>query len=316
MLRKILSMPLSLIYMGKSLFIFFALLAISFQGICQELNANVVVNYQTVQTTETRIFQDMETSFVQFLNNRKWTNDTFKPEERINCNLIITIDQMPSVGNFSATVQIQSSRPIFNTSYESILLNFADRNWQFQYVESQPLEFNENNFTSNISSLLAFYAYLIIGLDYDSFSEMGGTPYFEIAQMIVNNAQQATGDPGWDQFGSNRRRNRYWLVENLINQQMQPVREGFYSYHRQGLDTFTTNEEESRANILSALKAIEEVRKIQPQSILIISFLDAKHNELVSIFSKGNPQIRQEAYNTLVAIDPTQTEKYSVIIQN
>ena len=315
-MHRILLTRLLLIFMNKLFIILAALLVITFPANSQELNANVVVNYQTVQTTETRIFRDMETSFAQFLNNRKWTDNTFKGEERINCNLVITIDQMPSVGNFSATVQIQSSRPVYSTSYESLMLNFADRDWQFQYVESQPLEFNENSFSSNISSLLAFYAYIIIGLDYDSFSEMGGTPYFEKAQMIVNNAQQATGNPGWDQFGSNRRRNRYWLVENLINQQLQPVREGIYTYHRKGLDMFIANEEVSRANILSTLKAIEEARKVQPQSILIIAFLDAKHNELVSIFSKGNPQIRQEAYNALVAIDPTQTDKYSVIIQN
>jgi hypothetical protein len=302
--------------MRKLLFILVAFSTLSFSGMGQELNAIVRVNHQAVQTTETRIFQDMETSFAQFLNNRKWTDDTYKGEERINCNLVITIDQMPSVSSFSATVQVQSSRPVYGTGYESLMLNFADRDWQFQYTESQPIEFNENTFTSNIASLLAYYAYIIIGLDYDSFSEMGGTPYFEKAQMVVTNAQQSAGDPGWDQFGSNRRRNRYWLAENFINQQMQPVRKGMYTYHRKGLDMFIANETESRANILTTVKAIEEVRKIQPQSILLIAFMDAKHNELVSIFSKGDPQIRREAYNSLVAIDPTQTDKYSVIIKN
>jgi hypothetical protein len=302
--------------MRKLFFILAAFSTLSFPGMGQELNAIVRVNHQAVQTTETRIFQDMETSFAQFLNNRKWTDDTYKGEERINCNLVITIDQMPSPSSFSATVQVQSSRPVYGTGYESLMLNFADRDWQFQYTESQPIDFNENTFTSNIASLLAYYAYIIIGLDYDSFSEMGGTPYFEKAQMVVTNAQQSAGDPGWDQFGSNRRRNRYWLAENFINQQMQPVRKGMYTYHRKGLDMFIANETESRANILTTVKAIEEVRKIQPQSILLIAFMDAKHNELVSIFSKGDPQIRREAYNSLVAIDPTQTDKYSVIIKN
>lgn len=302
--------------MRKLLILLTAFTILSFPGMGQELNAIVRVNHQAVQTTETRIFQDMETSFAQFLNNRKWTDDTYKGEERINCNLVITIDQMPSPSSFSATVQVQSSRPVYGTGYESLMLNFADRDWQFQYTESQPIDFNENTFTSNIASLLAYYAYVIIGLDYDSFSEMGGTPYFEKAQMIVTNAQQSGSDPGWDQFGSNRRRNRYWLAENFINQQMQPVRKGMYTYHRKGLDMFIANETESRANILTTVKAIEEVRKIQPQSILLIAFMDAKHNELVSIFSKGDPQIRREAYNSLVAIDPTQTDKYSVIIKN
>jgi hypothetical protein len=303
-------------FMRKLLILLTAFTILSFPGMGQELNAIVRVNHQAVQTTETRIFQDMETSFSQFLNNRKWTDDTYKGEERINCNLVITIDQMPSPSSFSATVQVQSSHPVYGTGYESLMLNFADRDWQFQYTESQPIDFNENTFTSNIASLLAYYAYIIIGLDYDSFSEMGGTPYFEKAQMIVTNAQQSAGDPGWDQFGSNRRRNRYWLAENFINQQMQPVRIGMYTYHRKGLDMFIANETESRANILTTVKAIEEVRKIQPQSILLIAFMDAKHNELVSIFSKGDPQIRREAYNSLVAIDPTQTDKYSVIIKN
>ncbi len=302
--------------MHKLLFVLLFTFSAIFPSFSQELNANVVVNTQAVQTTEQRVFQDMEKAFKQFLNNRKWTDDAFASEERINCNFIITIDKNPSVGVFEATVQIQSSRPVYGSGYESIIFNFADRDWQFQYVESQPIQFNENNFTDNISSLLAYYAYIIIGLDYDSYSELGGTTYFEKAQKIVTNAQQSANGPGWDQFGSNRRRNRYWLAENLINQQLEPVRKGIYSYHRLGLDTFTTNEEESRNNILTTVKALEEARKVQPQSILIITFLDAKSTELINIFSKGNPQTRKEAYNSLVIIDPTQTDKYSVIINN
>lgn len=282
----------------------------------QELNAkvNVVVNRQYVETTETRIFTDMENAFQQFLNTRKWTDDVFAPEERINCNFVINIEQMPSMGNFQATVQIQSSRPIYGSSYESLMLNFADREWQFQYVESQPLEFNVNSFTSNIASLLAYYAYIILGMDYDSFSKLGGQQYFERAQLIVSNAQQQGGE-GWDQFGSNRRRNRYWLAENFINPQMLPVREGIYNYHRKGLDTFLENEEESRQNMLTALQEIQKVSKLFPQSILLISFFDAKNDEIISIYSKGGMQIRRDAYNALVEINPTKIEDYSVIIK-
>lgn len=280
----------------------------------QELNANVVVNYQNVQTTETRVFTDMQNAFQQFLNNRKWTDDTYAPEERINCNFVITIEQMPSVGNFQATVQIQSSRPVYGTSYESLMLNFADRDWVFQYVESQPLEFNINSYTNNITSLLAYYAYIILGMDYDSFSKLGGQEYFEKAQLIVTNAQQQGGE-GWDQFGSNRRRNRYWLAENFINPQMIPVREGIYNYHRKGLDTFLENEEESRQNMLNAIKEIQKVSKIFPQSILLISFFDAKNDEIISTYSKGGTQIRRDAYNALVEINPTMVDDYSVIIK-
>lgn len=299
--------------MRKNLIIIFLLFKIISPVYPQELNVNVVVNFQNIQTTETRIFTDMETSFEQFLNNRKWTDDAFAPEERINCNFIINIEDMPSVGNFQATVQIQSTRPVYGTNYESLMLNFADRDWQFQYVESQPLEFNPSTFTNNITSLLSFYAYIILGLDYDSFSELGGQPYFEQAQLVVSNAQQQ-GGAGWDQFGSNRRRNRYWLSENFINPQMTPVREGIYKYHRLGLDTFL-KEEESRKNMLSALKEIQEISKIFPQSILLIAFFDAKNDEIINTFSKGGMQIRREAYNALVEINPTKTEEYGIIIE-
>ena len=298
--------------MTRSIILLFTLLSFSWCASAQELDATVQVNYQNVQTTETRIFEDMETSFSQFLNNRKWTNDTYAPEERINCNFIITIDVMPSVNDFEATVQIQSSRPVFGSSYETLVLNFADRNWNFRYVEDQPLNFNVNNFTNNISSLLAFYAYIVIGLDYDTFSELGGQPYFEIAQQITVNAQQQ--GLGWDQFGGNQR-NRYWLVENMINPQMIPIRAGLYRYHRLGLDLLIEEEDEGRENILNAIQGMEEVKKLFPQAIAIISFFDAKNDELVSVFTQGDPSVRRSAYNTLVAINPAQTDKYQAIIQ-
>lgn len=300
--------------MNKAALFFGCLMALTARLPAQELNANVRVNYQNVQTTETRVFEDMQQAFQQFLNNRKWTNEVFATEERINCNFVINIEKMPSIGNYEATVQVQSSRPVYNTSYETLLLNFADRDWQFQYVESQPLEFNLNNFSTNITSILAYYAYIVIGLDYDTFSELGGTEYFERAQQIVNNAQQQ--GPGWDQFGSNRRRNRYWLVQNLLNQQMTPIRKGVYTYHLKGLDTFIQDEETSRRNILEALNEMQEIAKLFPQSILLISFFDAKNDEIINIFSKGGMQIRREAYNTLVKINPVQTEKYDVILEN
>lgn len=300
--------------MNKAALFFGCLMALTARLPAQELNANVRVNYQNVQTTETRVFEDMQQAFQQFLNNRKWTNEVFATEERINCNFVINIEKMPSIGNYEATVQVQSSRPVYNTSYETLLLNFADRDWQFQYVESQPLEFNLNNFSTNITSILAYYAYIVIGLDYDTFSELGGTEYFERAQQIVNNAQQQ--GPGWDQFGSNRRRNRYWLVQNLLNQQMTPIRKGVYTYHLKGLDTFIQDEETSRRNILEALNEMQEIAKLFPQSILLISFFDAKNDEIINVFSKGGMQIRREAYNTLVKINPVQTEKYDVILEN
>ncbi|MGI9542254.1 MAG: DUF4835 family protein [Cyclobacteriaceae bacterium] len=281
----------------------------------QELNCNVVVNVgPAVETTERRIFQDMETAFYQFLNNTEWTSDVFKNQERINCNLVITIEKMPAVGNFTASVQVQASRPIYGTDYESIILNFADRDWQFQYNESQPLQYNDNAFTNNITSILAFYVYVILGFDYDSFSNLGGTEYFENARQVVNNAQQSNRK-GWSQFEGNTR-NRFWLAENLNNQQLTPVREAIYTYHRKGLDVFSQDKDQGRQEILTSLKRLEQANQRKPNSILIITFFDAKKDEMINIFSEGNIQVRREAFNILSQLDPSNTDEYEVIISN
>lgn len=279
----------------------------------QELNCKVTVNAQQVQTTERRVFTDMELAFSQFLNGRKWTNDAFRQEERINCNIIINIEEMPSVGNFKAAVQVLSARPVYNTAYETLLFNFADRDWQFDYTESQPLQFNENAYNSNITSMLAYYAYIILGMDYDSFSRLGGTPYFERAWQVVNNAQQS-GMIGWDQFGNNR--NRYWLTENLLNAAMVPLRESYYDYHLKGMDIFQEKPDEARASILETLKKVQQVKAIRPNSIYPISFMDAKLDELVNVYSRGDAGIRRQAYDILSKLDPGETDKLQAILKN
>lgn len=280
----------------------------------QELNCNVVVNVgPQVETTERRVFKDMETAFYQFLNNRRWTDDVYSNDEKINANLIITIESRPAVGNFTASVQIQSSRPIYNSNYESLLFNFADRDWQFEYTESQPLEFNDNSFTSNITSMLAFYAYIMVGLDYDSFEKLGGSSFFEKAQLTVSNTQQANR-PGWSQFEGNFR-NRFWLAENLNSQQLIPAREAIYDYHRMALDKFSEDPEGARTIVLKALKDLQQAHRRKPNSILIISFFDAKNDEIASMFSQGNVQVRREAYEIAKELDPSNTSKYEAIIR-
>lgn len=281
----------------------------------QELNCRVVVNADQVQTTERRIFEDMANAFTQFMNNQKWTDDEFSTEERIKCNIILTMDpneSVPSSGRWGASVQIISSRPVFNTSYETVLFNFADRDWQFEYLLSQPLQFNENSFTSNITSLLAYYAYVIIGMDYDSFSELGGTKYFQIANQIVQNAQNSNYK-GWNQFNSVR--NRYWLTENLIGSNFEPLRKAFYTYHIKGLDIFQEKPEEARANMLLGLKDVQTTNKSRPRSILTISFLDAKSQELTEIFKQGTPAEKKESFDILSKIDPSRTETFRAITE-
>jgi Domain of unknown function (DUF4835) len=279
----------------------------------QELLATVTINVgPKVQTTDRNVFRDMKTAFQQFLNGRKWTNDVYQQHEKINCSILININDMPSIGVFSASVQIQSARPIFNSNYTSLLLNFADRDWEFEYIESQPLDFNDNTFTNNLTSMLAFYAYLVLGMDYDSFSEMGGTPLFQRALMVVNNAQ-SSNRPGWQSLGSIR--NRYWIIENLLNPQMADVRRALYAYHRLGLDTFEKTPDQSRQIILTGLKSIRKAKDVNPNAILIISFFDAKAKELANIFSDGQLPVRKEAYDVITSMDPTNQSTYTKILK-
>ncbi|MEM9859032.1 MAG: DUF4835 family protein [Bacteroidota bacterium] len=279
----------------------------------QEFNCRVTVNSDQVQTSERSVFTDMENAFTQFINDSEWTEDTYQNLEKIKCNMIITLENtQTSIGNFQANVQIQSARPVYGSDYESILLNFADRDWQFEYVEAQPLQYNDNTFQANLTSILAFYAYIMLGLDYDSFSELGGTLYFQKALDVVNNAQQSNR-PGWNALGSTR--NRYWLSENLTNTQMVELRRGLYKYHRLALDTFSDDPDNSRKLIVEVLREFRKVRNVYPNSILVIAFLDAKSDELINIFSDGNLQVRREAYDILVAIDPTNSNEYERIIK-
>jgi hypothetical protein len=297
--------------MRKFIFIFITLLPLP--AFAQELKCSVSINASQIQTSDAGIFKDMENAIEQFMNGRKWTNDTYKNHEKIVCNFLITISKMPAIGSFSASVQVQSARPVFNSNYTSLLFNFADREWEFEYIESMPLEYNDNTFTNNLTSMLAFYAYLLIGLDYDSFSELGGTPYFQRALAVVNNAQQSNL-PGWQAMGSNR--NRYWIIENLNNPQMVDLRKAIYNYHRRGLDAFEENPDESRQIILNGLKDIKKVRDVNPTSILVVSFFDAKGKELANIFSDGNIQVRRQAYDIITAIDPSNRSNYDKMLQN
>jgi hypothetical protein len=299
---------------AKLLVVSFLLLFCSRLGLAQEMNCIVTVNVgPKVQTTDRTVFKDMKNAFQLFMNTRKWTNDTYKINEKIACSILININEMPSIGIFKASVQIQSARPVYNTTYSSLLLNFGDRDWEFEYIESQPLDFNDNTYTNNLTSMLAFYAYIIIGMDYDSFSELGGTPHFQKAQNVVNNAQSANRE-GWQALGSNR--NRYWLSENLLNGQLMDLRRSIYGYHRLGLDTFDKTPDQSREVILKSLRDVKKVRDINPSSILVISFFDAKAKELTNIFSDGNLQVRRQAYDLIISIDPINKGSYGKIIGN
>lgn len=280
----------------------------------QELNFTVIINSDRARTQEKDVFEDMKVSFEQFLNGRNWTGDDFQSLERIKGNMLITINDMPQVGVYNATVQVQTVRPIFGSNYESMIFNFIDRNWSFEFLQSQPLEFNRFSFLNNISSLLAYYAYMAIGIDYDSFALRGGDSYFEIANAIVNNAQQ-TPRPGWSQNPSDRR-NRYWLINDIYTSSVfAPIREAYYLYHRRGMDILLREPEEAYKNILAAIKLVSDANQTQPNSIFTIAFIDAKSDEITKILKKAPAEIKTVAVEYLLKVDPTNARKYNDLLK-
>lgn len=290
----------------------FFLLITSF-SFAQELNCKVQVLSQQIQGTDKRVFTTLQTAIFEFMNNKKWTNDQFKLDERIDCSILINVTERPSTDQFIATIQVQSRRPIYKTSYNSVLLNYNDNDFQFTYLENQPLEFNENQFTTNLTSVLGYYAYLIIGMDYDTFSMNGGTTYLQKAQNIVNQAQN-TSEPGWRAFESNK--NRYWLINNMLDAPFINIRECMYNYHRKGLDEMVSNKEGGRANILEALESLRKVHQARPLSFAMQVFFNAKSDEIINIFSGAFSDEKSKVITLLNDIDPTNSNKYQKIMAN
>ena len=276
----------------------------------QELNCTVSVISPQVQNTEKRIFETLQNDIRQFLNSTSWTNDSYKLEERIACSILITVTERISSDKFKASIQVQVSRPIFNTSYSSVLMNVNDQDFTFNYVESQQLQFQENQHISNLTSVLAYYAYMIIGMDYDSFSEKGGEPYFQKAFQIVNNAQNEA-ERGWKSADGSK--NRYWLVENLLNARFDNFRKVLYRYHRLGLDLMQADIESGRRAIFESLPDLKKIRQSEPNSYLLQSFFTAKADEFVNIFSQGLPDTKNKASQLLMEMDPSNSNKYQKI---
>lgn len=279
----------------------------------QDLNCKVQIITQQLATTDKSIFIEMEKSIFEFINNTKWTTDIIQINERIECNLIINVKEQLGIDEFKATAQIQSSRPVFNTSYNSTLFNYMDEDWTFKYIINQPLEFNENDARSNLTSLIAYYVYIIVGLDYDSYSLFGGTTYFQKARQIVNNAQTQPGK-GWKAFDGTR--NRFILVDNLLDNNFKPVRETIYKYHRLGLDVMSQNIDNGRDEIKELLPKLLKLAKDRPNSMILNIFFSAKSDELVNIFSRAMPSDKQAIIQTLSEIDPGNSNKYQQISKN
>ncbi|KJF43748.1 hypothetical protein LH29_11740 [Draconibacterium sediminis] len=282
-------------------------------GIGQELRCNVTVSARGIQGANQNLFRTMQSDLYDFMNNRKWTDHVYSYDEKIRCNILIRLDEQISADEFKGSIQVQLTRPIFNTSYTSTVLNIKDNDFHCKYVEFQPLEFNETSNRDNLTNIMAFYAYVILGFDYDTFSEEGGTEYFQKAQAIVNNSQNAR-ERGWKAFESER--NRYWLIENVLNKSYSSFRTCMYNYHRNGLDLMSEKVEEGRANIADALRDIQKVFRRRPSTYILQMFFDAKADELVNIFSKSFPDERNRVMAILNEVDPSNGRKYEKIAEN
>lgn len=274
----------------------------------QEFLCNIQINTQQVQGTDKHIFETLQTALTEFLNSRRWSNYEFKVNERIECNMLLNITGRPSTNRFKATLNIVASRPVYNSAYNSTLLNYIDKDLEFDYTEYEPLEYQENQYTSNLTSVMAYYLYMVLGLDFDSFSKFGGTPYYEKAEAIVNVAQNS-GEKGWTSFESQR--DRYWLVENYLNKSYIGLRTFLYSYHRLGLDVMADKPDQGREAILQSLNDLKKVYDEQPGLFALQLLLNAKSDEIVNIFSQCNPKEKDDAQAIMKQIDPANSSKYS-----
>lgn len=283
------------------------LLSFSVKG--QELNAAVQVNYSQITDANTQIFKTLETSVTEFINNTHFTNRNFERNERIDCVFFINITAYQS-NSFDATLQVQSSRPIFNSSYLSPVLNFNDKNFGFSYTEFQNMVYNPESYTSNLISVISFYANMIIGMDADTYEFEGGTPYYEIAQRIASAAQQS-GYKGWSQQDGNQ--NRYFLINDIMSNTYRDFRQALYDYHRLGMDIMADNSKEGKEKIIAAINTLSKVNRARPNAFLTRVFFDAKSDEVVSIFSAGPMVTLTGLVDTLNKISPLNSAKWSNI---
>lgn len=297
-------------------FLLFTLLAVvAVQSRSQELQARISVLTSKVSTqVDKKIFQTLQTQLTNFMNSRKWTNDVFQQNEKIQCSFLITIEEDMGGNVFKGRLTVQAARPVFNTDYQSPIINFLDDNLVFKYQEFQPIEFNENRvqgndpLTANITAVLAYYANLIIGFDYNSFSQRGGDVYFQKAWNIVNNAPENSSISGWKAFESQR--NRYWLAENLNNNRFALIHDAIYAYYRSGMDIFYENEEGGRTGILNCLNYLNVLNTENPNSMILQFFMQGKSNELVKVFSKATAEQKSRAKEMLSKIDITNANAY------
>ncbi|MDP4260932.1 MAG: DUF4835 family protein [Bacteroidota bacterium] len=301
--------------MRKRIIVVFLLVvsAATVQG--QEIQARLTIMTNKISTQVNKnIFQTLQSGLTNFLNNRKWTNDVFQPNEKIQCNFLLNIEQDMGDNVYRAKLTVQAARPVYSTTYDSPIINFLDDNVVFRYQEFQPIEFNENRVqgndpvAANLTAVLAYYVDIILGFDYDSFSLRGGDAYFQKAWNIVNNAPESRDITGWKSFESLR--NRYWLAENLNNNRFAIIHDAIYSYYRSGMDIFYNNEDEGRNGIMNCLNFLNTLNSENPNSMILQFFFQGKSTELVKIFSHATADVKTRVRDILSKLDITNSAAY------
>jgi len=294
--------------MRNFLYIMFCFLTLHVSA--QELNCTVTVNASQIQNSNSQVYKTLEGAINEYFNNTKWTNKNYKPQEKIKCAIILNILEQPSSNQFRGNIQVQISRPVFNSTYQTPIFNFKDDNLSFSYTEFQPLNFNENSFDSNLLSILTFYAYTILGIDADTFALNGGQEYHVKAEKVVNLAQQG-GSKGWNRKDGNA--TRYQLNENLLSPVFKNYRIAMYEYHINGLDNMTTNKKDSKKVIADAVKKMQDLYNRRNNAYLLRLFMDTKSDEIVDIFSGGPRSNNRALKEMLFKIYPSYSTKWEKI---
>jgi hypothetical protein len=295
--------------MKNILTLFLVFLAVS-NFYAQELNVSVTINTPMLQTADPKVFETLRTTIEEFMNNQKWTNDAFEEEERINLDIVMTISEEINATTFKAELALQSSRPVYGSTYETPMFKHQDKDVTFTYEQFQPLEFSNTNYINQLSSVMAFYAYVVIGMDYDSFSQRGGEEYFQLAQDVVNRIPPTVASQveGWRSVDGNR--NRYWLVENLLTPRMATFRDVIYEYHRQGLDIMHQDAAVGRAVMTQALERLLDVNKNYPNSMIMQVFANTKSDEIIEIYKASPPTEKSSIVNVMEKVDPPRASDY------
>jgi hypothetical protein len=301
--------------MNKTLCFCIAFLVMRFGTFSQELRAEISINTSQIQGSVNRqIFDQLQKAIFEFMNQTRWTTETFAPQERIECSFFLTIKESSGTDDYSGSIQVSARRPVYKSSYYTQILNVEDDKFQFKFQQFSQLEFNINTFQNNLTSVLAYYAYVVIATDYDSFAPQGGTQYWQKAQQIANNAQNAR-ESGWSSSGTDNK-NRFWLVENTLQPVFKGIRDCMYEYCRNGLDIMHSTPDEGRTAILKSLDLLKPVAQTRPASYNMQMFFNAKRDEVINIFKDATPEDKTKVLETLAIVDPAGTTKYAQITEN